>query len=152
MYPLIVAMAGVVLLTAHLAMTVPVEVQRERHLAGDVAAANFHAYRKAAVDYYNANPTFSGAIPAGSMTFPLGYISTGAWANVVDSGTLYTYSTAVPTPEAAEAIFERGGRSMMIGKKVTGNTMTSLNGAASGFTLPATLSALPVGIVVVIGN
>lgn len=76
----------------------------------------------------------------------------GAWANVVDSGTLYTYSTAVPTPEAAEAIFERGGRSMMIGKKVTGNTMTSLNGAASGFTLPATLSALPVGIVVVIGN
>jgi hypothetical protein len=41
---------------------------------------------------------------------------------------------------------------MMIGKKVTGNTMTSLNGAASGFTLPATLSSLPVGIVVVIGN
>jgi hypothetical protein len=136
----------------HLAVTQPQELARQRQLAGDVAAANFYAYRGAVISYLNANPGTTGTVADGGLTWPLGYIRNPAWTNLVDSGTLYTYSTTVPSNEAMEAIAKRGGRSMMIGYKTAGNTMTSINGAAAGFTLPAAMVPVPAGAVVVIGK
>lgn len=152
MIPLALGALGAVLLFTHLALTQPRALAEQRSLAGDVAAANFWAYRSAVVSYLNANPLASGAVPDASLTFPLGYIRNPAWTNAVEGGTLYLYSSAVPPPDTLEAIARRGGRSMMIGVKTPVGTMTSLTGAASGFALPGALSAAPAGAVVVIGN
>lgn len=152
MIPVMLAALGGALLFAHLAVTQPRVLAEQRKLAGDVAAANFWAYRSGVVAYLNANPGTSGTAPDASLTFPLGHIRNPVWTHTVQSGTLYVYSTSVPSPDALEAIAGRGGRSMLIGTKSAGGTMTSLTGAASGFTLPSELSAAPTGAVVVIGN
>ena len=152
MIPVAIAALGSLLIMWHLAITEPQELARQRRVAGDVAAANFYAYRAAVITYLNANPGATGTIADGSLAWPLGYIRNAAWTNVVASGTLYTYSTSAPSSDSLEAIGRRGGRSMMIGYKTAGNTMISLTGAASGFTLPAAMSSVPSGAVVVIGK
>lgn len=149
MYPMVIAILGAMLLSWQFAVTQPQQVAAWHNTAGDVAAANFWAYQGAVVSYLNANPSATGTIADASLTFPMGYIRNPAWTNVIQSGTLYTYSTSSLTPDTVDAIARRGGRTMMIGLAQTGNTMRSITGAASGLTIPAAITA---GSVVVIGN
>ena len=149
MYPLVLAFLGAMLLSWQIAATQPQQIAAVNNTAGDVAAANFWAYRGAVVSYLNTNPGATGTIADTSLTFPMGYIRNPAWTNVVESGTLYTYSISTLSSDTVDAIARRGGRTMLIGIAKAGNTMTSITGAASGLTIPAAITA---GSVVVIGN
>ncbi len=149
MYPLVLAFLGALLLSWQIATTQPKQIAAWHNTAGDVAAANFWAYRGSVVSYLNTNPGATGTIADASLTFPMGYIRNPAWTNVVESGTLYTYSVSTLSPDTVDAIARRGGRTMLIGMAKAGNTMTSITGAASGLTIPAAITA---GSVVVIGN
>lgn len=149
MYPLVIAFLGAMLITWQLAITQPQQIATWNNVAGDVAAANFWAYRGSTVSYLNANPGATGTVADASLTFPMGYIRNPAWTNVIQGGTLYTYSTSALSPSTVDAIARRGSRTMLIGIAQSGGTMNSLTGAASGLTIPAAIAA---GSVVVIGN
>lgn len=149
MYPLVLAFLGAMLLMWNIATTQPQQIAAWNNTAGDVAAANFWAYRGSVVSYLNTNPGATGTIADASLAFPMGYIRNPAWTNTVQGGTLYTYSISALPPVTADAIARRGGRTMLVGTAKSGNTMTSFTGAASGLTIPAAITA---GSVVVIGN
>jgi len=152
MMPFVMIAFGTMVVAMNLALTQPQELARLNKLKGDVAAANFFAYRGAVVSYVHANPGATGTIADTSLTFPLGYIRNTAWTNIVETETPYVYATAVQSADVMDAIASRGGRSMMVGYKNASGQMTSLTGAASGFTLPAGMSALPQGVPIVIGK
>ncbi|MDK9702578.1 MAG: type IV pilus biogenesis protein PilM [Sulfuritalea sp.] len=152
MMPLVMVALSTMLLAFNFAVQQPQELAFLNKTAGDVVAANFYAYRQAVITYVYANPGASGTVADASLTFPLGYIRNSSWTNTVQTGTPYVYSTSVLAPAAMDAIARRGGRSMLIGYKNAAGQMTSLTGAASGFVLPAAMSALPQGVVVVIGQ
>lgn len=149
MYPLVLVMLGAMLFSWHFALTQPKEIAFQQSVASDVLAANFWSYRQSVVTYKFANPGATGVIADASLTFEPGHIRNSAWRNVVQSGTLYTYSSGSLPPYTVEAIARRGGRSLMIGVAQSGGTMTSLTGGASNFILPM---SIPTGAVVVIGS
>lgn len=147
--PLIVSAFG----TAMIAMTWAVIAPKADHDAAaalaDAKAVNFWNYRRAVVDYWNANPSATGTVADASLTFPPGHVRDTSWTHVISGGQLYVYSgTAVPRG-TAEAIFRRGWRSLNVGLAQSGHTMTSLNGLSSGAAIPA---AIPTGAIVVIGK
>lgn len=150
--PFVILAFSTMMIAINLALTQPQEVERHNALVADVAAANFFAYRGAVIAYFYANPAASGTVADASLTFPLGYIRNSAWTNVISAGTPYVYSTTAPSARTMDAIAARGGRSMLIGYKNAAGQMTSLTGAASGFTLPAAMAALPQGVAIAIGN
>jgi hypothetical protein len=152
MMPLVMVAFGTMVVTMNLALTQPQEIQRLNKLKGDVAAANFFAYRQAVVSFVYANPGATGTIADASLTFPLGYIRNADWTNIVEAGTPYIYSTTPQSADVMDAIASRGGRSMMVGYKNAAGQMTSLTGAASGFPLPAGMSTLAQGVPIVIGK
>lgn len=149
MLGVMVSVVGIMLLSWYSAITQPKEIALRNAVAGQSAATNFWAYRSAVATYQYNNPGFTGTIPDASVTFPMGYVRNLAWTNTVQSGVLYTYSNTTLNSTTVDAIASRGGRTMMIGIAASGNTMTSVSGAASGFSIP---SSIPVGAVVVIGN
>ncbi len=149
MYALAIAFAGAMLLAWQSAILEPMQAEARVQAASDVAAANFWAYRAAAVNYVAANPGASGTIPDANLTFALGYLRNPAWTNVVSAGTLYTYSGAALPADTIDAVANRGGRTLVIGIAQPGGTMSSLTGGASGFVLPA---GIPAGSLVVIGS
>lgn len=151
MMPFVMSAMAISMMAYNFAVLQPQEVAQFNKTQGDVIAANFYAYRSAVITYVNANPSATGTIADASLTFPLGYIRNSAWTNTVQSGTPYVYSTSVLTSAAMESIATRGGRSMLIGYKDASGQMTSLTGAASGFTLPSAMSSLPQGVAIVIG-
>jgi hypothetical protein len=152
MMPFLMVALSTMLLAFSFAVQQPRELEQFNKTAGDVAAANFYAYRAAVISYVYANPATSGTVADASLTFPLGYIRNAAWTNTVQGGTPYVYSTSLLSASAMDAIGRRGGRSMLIGYKNGAGEMTSLTGASSGFILPAALAPIPQGAVIVIGQ
>jgi hypothetical protein len=133
----------------YFSVSIPFQLNMMQLAVADTAAANFWSYERALSAYQAAHPAVSGVIQDSSLTFEQGFIRTADWTNYVQSGVLYTYSKNALAPGVMEAIANRGGRSLMIGRAQANQTMTSLTGGASGFPLPATI---PAGSLVVIGG
>lgn len=149
MFPLLMAVLGAVIVVWQLAITQPKQIAFMHAVTGSVEATNFWTYRSALTQYRYANPTATGTVSDGNLTFEIGYIRNPAWENVIQNKILYTYSNAALSNTTVDAIATRGGRTLMIGVSESGGKMTSLTGGASNFVLPA---VIPIGAVVVIGN
>lgn len=144
-----IALVGAMLLAFSLASSVPAQEQQARTLTADVAATNFYAYRAAVINYLVANPGAAGTIADGSLTFLPGYIRDTRWTNTIQGGTLFVYSTGAASIEAAMTIYQKGGKSLLIGKKAASGNLVSATGIDSGIALPATIS---VGAITIVGN
>lgn len=131
------------------AIIIPKTDAQDADAKSDAKALNFWTYRRAVVDYWNANPGATGTIPDGSLTFASGHVRDTAWTHVIAGGQLYVYSTAATPRGTANAIFRHGWQSLNVGLAQAGNTMTSVTGLSSGAAIPA---AIPAGAVVVIGK
>lgn len=115
----------------------------------EAKATNFWAYRGAVVAYVVANPAATGTIPDSSLSFPLGHVRDPAWTNVVQSGKPYIYAVGSLPKNTVDVIWRQGRQSLNIGLANSSNTMTSINGLATGQPVPATV---PAGALVVVGK
>lgn len=150
MYGLWIALVGALLLAVNLAVTVPEKEHQQKTVAAEVAATNFYAYRTAVIDYINTHSGATGTIADSSLTFLPGYIRDTRWTHLIQSGTLYVYSTVTTSMESVSPIlFQKGGKSLLIGKKAASGNLVSADGRDSGMALPA---AIPVGAIVVVGS
>lgn len=144
-----IAVVGAMLMFFNMATTLP-ELERQKiEVAADVAATNFFAYRKAAMDYVAANPSYSGTIPDSSLVFLPGYIRDTRWSNVVNGNTLYVFNNGASTIQIRNSIYEKGGRSMLIGKKSPAGNLINVSGYDTGVTLPA---IIPVNAETIVGE
>jgi hypothetical protein len=149
MFGLWIAVVGAMLLAVNLAVSVPAQEQQVRSLAADVASTNFYAYRTAVVNYLYAHPGTSGNIADSSLTFLPGYIRDARWTNTVQGGTLFVYSTGTATIDSVNSIYQKGGKSVLIGKKAASGNLISATGIDTGIPLPA---GIPVGSITIVGN
>lgn len=149
MMALWLALVGAMLLAFNLAINVPAQEQQTVMLKADVAATNFYAYRAAVISYRNANPGATGTIADGSLTFLTGYIRDTNWTNIIQGGTLFVYSTGLQPSDTVSTMYQKGGTSLLIGKKAASGNLISATGIDSGITLPA---AIPVGAITIVGS
>lgn len=149
MMSLWIALVGAMLLAVSLAINVPAQEQQARTLTADVAATNFYAYRAAVINYLVANPGATGTIADGSLTFLPGYIRDARWTNVIQGGTLFVYSTGTESIDSVTTIYQKGGNSLLIGKKAASGNLVGATGIDSGIALPA---AIPAGAITIVGN
>lgn len=149
MIALWIGVVGAMLLVFNLATTLPEIERQETAVAADVASTNFFAYRKAVIDYAAANPSYSGNIPDSSLTFLPGYVRDPRWSNVVSGSTLYVFNNGASTIQISSSIYEKGGRSMLIGKKSSTGNLINSSGYDTGITLPA---AIPVNAETIVGE
>lgn len=149
MMSLWIALVGAMLLAFSLAISVPAQERQMKVLAADVAATNFYAYRAAVINYRNANPAATGTIADASLTFLTGYIRDTRWTNLIQGGTLYVYSTGTQTIDAVTTMYQKGGSSLLIGKKAASGNLVNAAGIDTGIALPA---AIPVGAITIIGT
>lgn len=147
-------MLQLIILASALALTVGYTVlhERERTVAftlaeGEVAATNFLSYRESVVKYKTANPTAT-SIGDAVLTWQLGFIRDSRWQNTIFNGVLYVYSVDPAQPAMLQAVYNRTGKSVMVGiKSNSGNLINS-----TGQTLPAVIpTVVPVGAIVYIG-
>lgn len=143
------SLVGAMLLAFNLAVMVPEQEHQRTALVADVAATNFFAYRSAVINYMNANPSASGTVADGALTFLPGYIRDARWTNVIQGGTLYVYSTGTESALSVMAMFRLGANSLLIGKKTASGKLVSANGMDTGIALPA---AIATGAIVVVGR
>lgn len=139
---------GTLMMAWALALQVPEQERRRTEIQADVAAMNFLSYRRAVLDYLNANPSASGTIPDASLTFQLGHVRNPAWSNTVSGGTLFVFSTVNVAHETADRIWEKTGHSLTAGRAVSG-TLFSARGVSTGIVLPP---AVPNNAVVIVGR
>lgn len=144
-----IAFVGAMLLAFSLAVSVPAQERQQAALVADVSATNFYSYRTAVINYINANPAATGTIADGSLTFLPGYIRDTRWTHLIQSGTLFVYSTGTASPDSVMALYKKGGKSLLIGKKSSGGNLFSANGTDTGVPLPA---AIPTGAITVVGR
>lgn len=144
-----IALVGAMLLAVSLAVSIPAQEQQARSLAADVTATNFYAYRASVINYINANPGATGTIADGSLTFLPGYVRDTRWTNLIQGGTLFIYSTGTESIDSVTAMYQKGGKSLMIGKKAASGNLVSATGIDSGIPLPA---AIPAGAITIVGN
>lgn len=149
MMALWIAMVGAMLLVFSLAVSVPAQQQKTITLTADVTATNFYAYRAAVINYQTANPGATGTIADGSMTFLPGYIRDARWTNLIQGGTIFVYSTGTASIDAMANVYQKGGKSLLIGKKGTSGNLISATGTDTGIVLPA---AITVGAMTIVGN
>lgn len=185
MYPLVFTTLGVALLAAWFAVTIPNDMAALNRVHADTYAANLWVYRGVLVAYQNDNfQTTAGFVPDTTLAastaphptgyFPIGYQSmqTGSpafnlWSNYFEGGTLYTFSS-IPASDlpagVIDAIFNRNGRSLMMGIKQT-NSATTVSTVISAFNLntppysgtiftlsPTAGGMIPDGALVIVGN
>lgn len=99
----------------------------------EILAANFNIYQKAAVRYYQENPSATGVIPNASLDLMPGYNAIGSWQNQIDAGVLYIYAPdgnrLVPT------VIEQLKKSKRVGVNKGGDLISPIYGDL-GVTLP----------------
>ncbi len=144
-----IVLCGIWLSTAYIVLD-----QRERtsqliEVQGDVAATNFLAYREAVVRYLNVNPSATGSIADGSLTWTLGFIRDNRWTHLIAGGELYVYSTAAPPPGMLQRVVSKTSGYMMIGVKNTSGNLVSGSGSVITTVLPA---SIPAGAIVFVGR
>lgn len=121
-------------------------------IGANASATNFLAYRASVRAFLAANPTATGAIDDASLEpFAIhGYIRNPNWANLIQGGKLYVYSTAKPHAGTAQQLFRMSGRSALCGtKNASTGRLVAGSGLDTGINLPA---VIPDGAVVMIGS
>lgn len=149
MWPLSIALLASAITAFYIGVTVPLELQRQEALTASVGAMNFTAYRSSVINYIASHSSVSGAIDDGNLIFPLGYTKDSRWASVVDSGTLYVFTTGNVDPQMMDMIFQSSRRSLLVGIKSPDGTLTSLNGSSVSGQLP---TIIPHGSFVIVGR
>lgn len=149
MFPLWIVMVGALFIAIVSSSTVPAELHNKSVLIADVTATNFVAYRAAVIDYKNNNPGATGTIADTSLTFLPGYIRDGRWTNLIQSNTLYVYSTSTVETQAKTMIFTKNGNSLSVGTKSAASHLISPYGEDTGIVLPA---SIPQGVITIVGD
>lgn len=137
------------LTAGYLAIATPAEDARIQFATADALATNVVAYRTAVLTYLNANPSATGTIADGVLTYPLGHVRNALWTNVVSGGNLYVYSTAAVSVGTVERVWIYSRRSVLVGKKTSSGGLSVPGSGSSTTTVPA---AIPVGALVWIGR
>lgn|GEM_PF-4338980 len=152
MYPLYIVVFFGSLFAAYSAIQIPKEQIFTMQAAADISACNFMAYRVSVQKYLQSNPSATGTIPDSALSgyWLPGYIRDPNWSNLVSGGSLFVYSTNVPSQSLVEQVFERSNESFLIGRK---NTLTgrleSARGLDTGVLLPA---SIPNNALVILGK
>lgn len=125
--------------------------ERARALDADVAAVNVLAYKAALTGFLDANQSFTGVIPNGSITLPTGMKRDLNWTNLVADQTLYVYEVT-PSKKSGlvSSLYVKTERSLLVGTR-QGNTYVSAQGTTSG-ALGSAANVIPDGSIVVIGK
>jgi hypothetical protein len=107
-------------------------------------AANMSEYRQAVVAFARANPTFTGVVPAGSLTPYMGAnVANPIWKNYVQPNTAYTgslvviYASSPPAPDAIVGMEQLAQGSALAGVALGTNVVSPGNPAVP---LPAALA------------
>lgn len=137
------------LTAGYVAISAPAETSRNQWVNADVQATNLIAYRAAVISYLNTNPSATGTIADGSLTFLPGYVRNPVWTNLISSGTLYTYSTTVAAPGVADQVWRYSQQSLMVGTKSSAGGLVVPGSGSNSIVLPA---AIPTGAIVMVGQ
>lgn len=146
---LLVAVMGIWLTVSYVVLDEREKTAQFVVARGDVAATNFLAYRQAVVTYRTANPTATGTVPDGALTWQTGFIRDGRWTNLISGGELYVYSLAAPEPAVLQAVFMKAGSYVMVGTKNASGNLVNAGGSTIAISLPA---GIPVGSIVYVGG
>lgn len=149
MYTLVLALLGAMLTVTAIATTTPQQYAMQEKVKSSAMAANFWAFRSAAVAWQNNNPGVEGVVPIASLVFPRGYVhQAGQYQALINNQILYTYSTGDADDSLAYEIYRYGGSSFMVGTMRYANNFSPIvNGTYVNLPFNA-----PVGAVMVIGN
>lgn len=137
------------LTAGYLAIATPAEESRIQWAEADTLATNFVAYRSAVVSYFNANPSATGTVADGSLTYLPGHVRNALWTNLISGGTLYVYSTSAASPGVVEQTWKYSRRSLLVGIKSSSGTLLVPGAGSTSTTVPG---AVPVGALVWIGK
>lgn len=137
------------LVAGYVALSTPTEDQRRQVATADVLATNLIAYRTAVVNFTNANPSATGTIADGSLTFLTGHVRNPLFTNVISSGALYVYSTSAASPGVADLAWRYSQRSLTVGTKGASGTLVVPGSGSTSVSLPV---GIPTGAVVMVGN
>lgn len=149
MLQLMVALMGIWLTASYVVLGERTQTAQFVIAKGDVAATNFLSYRQAVVQYRTANPTATGTIADGSLTWQSGFIRDSRWTNVIAGGELYVYSIAAADPAVLQAAYAKSGNYVMVGTKNSTGKLVNAAGAIISTTLPG---AIPDGALVYVGG
>lgn len=152
MYPIFLAVLFGAVVMHYTAIDIPMKEQAYMAIRADVSATNFLAYRASVQRYLQDHPGVTGAISDVELNayWMSGYVRDPRWTNIVDTNTLYVYSTHPVERGALEAIWKRTSESVLVGNKsATSGRLVSYNGTDTGIVLP---TAIPNGALVMIGR
>ncbi len=149
MYAVIIVLAGIWLTTSYIVLDERERTSQLVEVQGDVAATNFLAYREAVVKYLNANPTATGTIADGSLTWSLGFIRNANWTHVISGGQLYVYSNAAPPAGMLQRVVSKTSGYLMVGVKNASGNLVSGTGSVITAALPG---SIPVGALAFVGR
>lgn len=141
MYPVMIVLFGIWLSTSYIVLDERERTSQLTELQGDVAATNFLAYREAVVSYLNANPTATGTIADGALTWTLGFIRDTRWTHVITGGQLYVYSTGAPPAGMVQRVVGKTSGYLMVGTKNASGNLISGTGSVITTSLPGTIPA-----------
>lgn len=144
-----VVLAGIWLTTSYIVLDERARTSQLMEVQGDVAATNFLAYREAVVRYLNVNPTATGTVADGSLTWTLGYIRDTRWTHVITGGQLYVYSTGSPPAGMVQMVKSKTSGYLMVGLKNASGNLVNGTGSIITTTLPG---SIPVGALVFVGR
>lgn len=152
MVPLWISAVFLALVTFYVSQDLPRKEAAQVAAVADVSATNLLAYRSAVQAFLVANPAATGTIDDASLAahWLPGYVRRPEWTNLVASGTVFVYSTAVMSNGTVFSLREKSGESLLVGTKNTSTgRLQSATGIDTGINLPA---AIPIGAVVMMGR
>ena len=136
-----VVLAGIWLTTSYIVLDERGRTSQLMEVQGDVAATNFLAYREAVVRYLNTNPTATGTIADGSLTWTLGFIRDTRWTHVITGGELYVYSAGAPPAGMVQRVVSKTSGYLMVGVKNASGDLVSGTGSVIATSLPGSIPA-----------
>lgn len=102
------------------------------NIAGEASAisGNMMVYRNAVSDYARANPTVTGSVADGALTFPTWYSKISGISNYVAAGKGYVYYSA-QRPELAYQLVKSTNNTILSGIKRSGVLYNPISGTSS---------------------
>ena len=150
--PQLIALFFVATVALTSALLLPAQQAQGELAVADAGATSLLAYRQGVIDFLNAHPTFTGAVPDLSITFPWGYVRDPRWSNWVQAGgTLYVFEAAAHSPHTDQVLaqlYRKTLRSFTVGRNVTGQ-LVGATGLATGILVPANV---PNGALLMVGR
>ena len=152
MVPIWISAVFLALVTYYVSQDLPRKESAQAAAVANVSATNMLAYRSAVQAYLSANPTAAGTVDDAALAahWLPGYVRRAEWTNLIASGTVFVYSSSVPSNGTVYALGEKAAQSVLVGTKSTSTgRLQSVYGIETGINLPA---AIPTGAVVMMGR